>query len=118
MIPVGLYLLWQRFGKEKEYVVPPFLSVVPNESRKPWIVNLVFKRDATDFDVDGFNATMLDLHERGKINVKNVGEGVEMEILNKDGLDSYEQKVMDFLQETPRDNIIKTGIYIGTGHHQ
>ena len=108
LVPVGFYLLWQRYGKEREYVVPPFLSTVPNESRKPWIVNLVFKKDATDFDEDGFNATMLDLHERGKIKVKNVGEGVEIEILNKDGLDKYEQKVMDFLQETSKDNIIKT----------
>ncbi len=108
LVPVGLYVLWQRYGKEKEYVVPPFLSTVPNESRKPWLVNLVFKRDATDFDKDGFNATMLDLHERGKIKVMNVDEGVEIEILNKDGLDRYEQEVMDFLQETARDNIIRT----------
>ncbi len=45
LVPIGLYVLWTRVGREKEYVVPPFLSTIPNKTRKPWLVNLVFKRD-------------------------------------------------------------------------
>ena len=108
LIPIVFYLYWQRVGMENEYVVPPFLSTIPNKTRKPWIVNLVFKRDATDFDKDGFNATMLDLHEKGKIKVQTINENVEIEIINENGLDQYETKVMNFLQKTARDNVIKT----------
>ena len=42
LTPVGLYMFWNWYGKEKEYVVPEFLSTVPNKLRKPWIVNLIF----------------------------------------------------------------------------
>lgn len=60
--------VYRKYGKEKEFVVPEFLSYVPKKI-KPWIVNLVFKGDAFKFDKDGFYATLLDLYRRGIIDI-------------------------------------------------
>jgi uncharacterized membrane protein len=108
LLPLGLYGLWMIYGREKDYTVPPFLSTIPNRTRKPWIVNLVFKRDATDFDKDGFHATLLDLHERGIIKIEVEDKDVVINIINDRGLDRYETKVMDFLKMIARNNVVKT----------
>ncbi len=108
LVPLGLYYVWLRYGKEKDYVVPPFLSTIPNKTRKPWIVNLVFKRDATDFDEDGFHATLLDLHEMGKIKVEVEDKEAVIHIINDRGLDRYENKVMDFLKKMAKNNVVRT----------
>jgi uncharacterized membrane protein len=49
LFPVLLGLVYYKHGREKQFTVPKFLSYVPT-SRKPWLVNLVFKGDAFDFD--------------------------------------------------------------------
>jgi uncharacterized membrane protein len=49
---------YYRYGKENLYAVPKFLSFVPNPERKPWLVNLIFKGDAVDFDENAFFATL------------------------------------------------------------
>jgi len=108
LLPLGLYGLWMRYGKEHDYAIPPFLSTIPNRTLKPWIVNLVFKRDAMDFDKDGFYATLLDLHERGNIKVDVHDKDVVIEIINDRGLDRYEYKVMYFLKKIARNDVVKT----------
>ena len=40
--PLALVLLYYAFGREKKYVVPKYLSYVPNPEREPWEVNLLF----------------------------------------------------------------------------
>lgn len=46
LFPLIAYIIYLKFGKEKFYVVPEYLSYVPNKNRKPWIVNLIFAGDA------------------------------------------------------------------------
>jgi len=108
LYPLGLYGLWMRYGRERAYTVPHFLSTIPNRTTKPWIVNLVFKRDAIDFDKDGFHATLLDLHERGNIKVEVEDEDVVINIINDRGLDRYEQRVMNLLKNMAREGVVKT----------
>ena len=108
LLPLGLYGLWMTYGKEHDYTVPPFLSTIPNNTLKPWIVNLVFKRDAMDFDKDGFYATLLDLNERGNIKVEADDKDVAINIINDRGLDRYERRVMGFLNKIARNNVVKT----------
>ena len=97
VMPIGLYMIWNRVGKEKDYVVPRTLSVIPNKDRAAWAVNLVFKSDAADFDEDGFYATLLDLHIKEKIRISTEETEATIEILDDQGLDRYEDSVMDFL---------------------
>lgn len=68
LFPLALALFYFKFGKEKQFTIPSTLSYVPHK-RKPWLVNMVFKGDAFDFDENGFYATLLDLHERGVIEI-------------------------------------------------
>ncbi len=63
---------------------------------------------ATDFDDDGFHATLLDLHEKGKIKVEVEDKDVVINIINDKGLDRYEHQVMDFLQKLAKNNVIRT----------
>jgi len=109
IMPVYLYVIWNRIGKEKDYVVPRTLSVIPNKARTPWIVNLVFKKGATDFDEDGFYATLLDLHIKKKIRISAYGEEASVEILDDRGLDRYETKAMDFLSSIAIDGLVTHG---------
>ena len=51
---LGVYL---RYGREKPFTVPEYLSFTPNTALKPWQVNLLFKGDALEFDDTGFYAT-------------------------------------------------------------
>jgi len=113
--PVVLYRLYTRYGKEKEFTVPEHLSYVPNKSRKPWLVNLVFKGDAFNFDENGFYATLLDLQRKGFIKIepytdeKNKKE-VKIELLKKpeDTEDPYEKVVLRFLHDWSRDGVFYT----------
>lgn len=53
IFPLLIAMIYYKFGKEKRYVVPKSLSTIPAK-RKPWMINMVFKGDAFDFDEDGF----------------------------------------------------------------
>ncbi len=106
--PLIFILLYVRFGREKQFVVPKYLSFVPNNKIKPWVVNLIFKSDALDFDENGFYATLLDLHKRKKISMKTKDKGLTIQILNKEGLDGYEQRVLGFLEDISENGIIDT----------
>ncbi|MDI9633324.1 MAG: DUF2207 domain-containing protein [Methanolinea sp.] len=100
-MPVVLVLLYARYGREREFTVPEYLSFTPNPGMKPWAVNLLFKGDPMTFDQDGFYATLLDLHRRGFITVKEKpgGKDIEISVHSKAGADEYEQKVLSFLKE-------------------
>ncbi|HII97791.1 MAG TPA: DUF2207 domain-containing protein, partial [Methanoregula sp.] len=75
LVPLLLILIYRRYGVEKEFTVPAHLSTLPGTALKPWQVNLLFKGDAMDFDEDGYYATLLDLHRRKNIIIKEKGEG-------------------------------------------
>lgn len=105
-MPIFLYMLWNRVGKEQDYVVPRTLSLIPNKSRTPWVVNLVFKKGVADYDEDGFHATMLDLHIKEKIRITPDGKDLTVEVLDDKGLDQYEGKIIDFLREISPDGIV------------
>jgi len=106
--PAILALLYVMFGREKRFVVPKYLSTVPNKERKPWIVNLVFKGDAFDFDENGLYATLLDLHRRGKIRISAKNEGLAIQVLNQVGDDAYENRVLGFLSDVSKDGAMDT----------
>ncbi len=106
VMPIGLYMIWNRVGKEKDYVVPRTLSVIPNKDRAAWVVNLVFKKDAADFDEDGFYATLLDLHIKEKIRISTEETEATIEILDAQGLDRYEDRVMDFLSSIAVNDVV------------
>ena len=84
LIPLLLILIYHRYGREKEFTVPAYLSTLPSTALKPWQVNLLFKGDALDFDEDGYYATLLDLHRRKNIAIteKGDGKGVEIRVLS------------------------------------
>jgi len=108
-VPIWLYRLWSREGKEREYVVPRTLSFVPHEGRTPRVVNLVFKNSVSDYDEDAFYATMLNLHLRDKLKVTPEENGARVEILNDKGLDAYENKIIDFIRSISSDGVITPG---------
>ncbi|XRO74734.1 DUF2207 family protein [Methanocaldococcus sp. 28A] len=99
--PLIAYFIYLRYGKEKSYVVPEYLSYVPNKNRKPWVVNLIFNGEVGNFDKNGFYATLLDLHNRGYIKIIRDNGNIKIKILKKaeelNDLDLYEKEVMDFL---------------------
>ncbi len=105
IFPFALALFYFKFGKEKQFTVPSTLSYVPHK-RKPWLVNMVFRGDAFDFDEDGFYATILDLHERGAVEIDSKA-GLKIKILKdvdaagavEDEYDGYERNVLSFLKE-------------------
>ncbi len=105
-VPIWLYRLWSREGKEREYVVPRTLSFIPHEGRTPRVVNLVFKNSVSDYDEDAFYATMLNLHLRDKLKVTPEENGARVEILNDQGLDAYENKIIDFIRSISSDGVI------------
>ncbi len=95
--PLAIGLLYYFFGKEMSFTVPSTLSYVPSK-RPPWLVNLVFRGDAFNFDPDGFYATILDLARKGYLEVHSEG-GLKIRILGSQGssTDAYEDRVLDFL---------------------
>jgi len=105
LMPIALIGLYVAFGREKRFVVPRYLSTIPNKERKPWLVNLVFKGDAIDFDDEGFYATVLDLHMKGKIRMSSGDDDLAIQILDQTSDDMYERRVLQFLG-----NISKNGV--------
>lgn len=106
-ILLGVYL---RYGREKQFTVPEYLSFTPNTALKPWQVNLLFKGDALEFDENGFYATILDLHRQKKIVVteKPDGKGVTVRIVSGESTDPYEQRVLNFLGNIADDHVVDT----------
>jgi len=84
------------------------LSYVPNRERKPWVVNLVFKSDALDFDENGFYATLLDLHRRGKIQITPKENGLIIRILDSNVEDYYERRVLRLLRKLSFRGVLDT----------
>ena len=107
-MPLVFAFIWQKYGREKEIMVPRFLSMIPVKTRKPWIVNLIFKKEATDFDEDGFFATLIDMHLQEKIKIEENSDDLTIRILDDKGLDSYESEVMIFLKKLSGDQIISS----------
>lgn len=100
-VPLILILVYVKHGVEKDVTVPEYLSFIPNRERKPWIVNLMFKRDALDFDEDGFYATLLDLHMKGRIEISSKDGEPVIRILDFNGeeLDMYERRTLNVLRK-------------------
>lgn len=101
--PLLALVVYLIFGREKNFVVPEYLSYVPNKSRKPWFVNFVFKGDAQTLDMDGITATILDLHRRGFLKLLEDGKIVVMK--NNGELDGYERKVISFIRKYSKDGV-------------
>jgi len=108
LIPLVLAVLYVAFGREKRFVVPKYLSTIPDKERKPWVVNLVFKGDAIDFDENGFYATVLDLHMKGKIRLSSKDENMAIQILSQTSDDIYERRVLQFLKNVSKDEVVDT----------
>ena len=116
--PIVPILVYHFFGKEKSFVVPEYLSYVPNRNRKPWFVNLVFKGDALTLDINGIVATILDLYRRGIIDL--LGAGKIRIVRESDDLDDYERKLLNVIRKYSKGGIfdpklIKACIYRQTG---
>jgi uncharacterized membrane protein len=107
LVLLGIYL---RSGREKEFVVPEYLSTTPDPRMKPWAVNLLFKGDAKVFDQDGYYATLLDLHRKKLITITEEAGGANLRIrLNAvTAEDPYEQRVLTFLSEIAQDNMVNS----------
>lgn len=110
LVPFLFFVIYQRYGREKEFTVPAYLSTMPGTSLRPWQVNLLFKDDATDFDEDGYYATLLDLHRRKVIDIREKGEGkgVEIRVLSRQVSDSYEQRVIAFIGMLSENDVLDT----------
>ena len=108
LVPFLLLFIYFRYGREEEVTVPTYLSNVPNKDRKPWLVNLVFRKDIFDFDEDGFYATLLDLHLRKKIRLEPRDHGMKIYILDPSTDDDYEKRVIGFLQKLAKDGVFDT----------
>jgi uncharacterized membrane protein len=96
--PVLFLAFYRKYGREKRYTIPKFLSFIPEEKRKPYLVNMLFHGDATVGDENGFYATLLDLHIRKKIEIKPYNTDIQINIKNTEVQDAYERKVIRFLQ--------------------
>jgi len=108
LVPIALIVLYIAFGREKRFVVPKYLSTIPNKERKPWIVNLVFKGDAIDFDDNGFYATLLDLHMKGKIKLSSKDDNLAIQILDQTSDDIYERRALQFLGKISKNGVVDT----------
>ncbi|MGC8831825.1 MAG: DUF2207 family protein, partial [Thermoproteota archaeon] len=106
--PLLFILIYFLYGREPEFTVPSYLSVVPNRDRKPWVVNLVFKGDAIDFDENGFYATLLDLHLKGKIRISGEQGELTIQIVDENYGDRYERSVLSFLKSLAEDGSFNT----------
>ncbi|MCE8423790.1 MAG: DUF2207 domain-containing protein, partial [Candidatus Methanoperedens sp.] len=128
LFPIMLAFVYYKFGKEKSFTVPKFLSFVPG-NRKPWLVNLVFRKDPFDFDENGFYATLLDLDRREIVKIETGGEkesnlkmlgykdledtkseALRITLLkgHEAGEDQYEIKVLKFLEAYSKNNVFDT----------
>ncbi|HHF55874.1 MAG TPA: DUF2207 domain-containing protein, partial [Thermoplasmatales archaeon] len=109
LFPGIIAVIYYFKGREKKFVVPKYLSFIPKK-RRPWLVNLVFKKDALDFDMDGFYATLLDMHRRGIIEIESEGKDVKIRFGKHDlnELDEYEKKVILFLKKYSSEGVFST----------
>ena len=99
LYPLFFYLLYLKFGREKEFVVPSFLSYVPNPERKPYQVNLLFSEDAAFADENAFYSTILDFMRRGIVEVKEEFGSLAIKLVREDeNLDDYESSVINFIK--------------------
>jgi uncharacterized membrane protein len=108
LIPLGLYGLYYIYGKEKEYTVPRYLSTIPNEDRKPWVVNQIFEDTALDYDDDGYYATLLDLHMRDIIEISLEDSKLRIKLTDARVNDPYEKRVMNFLRSLAEDGVVRS----------
>jgi uncharacterized membrane protein len=118
LFPAMLVLIYCKYGWEKVFTVPKFLSYVPKR-RKPWLVNLVFKGDPFNFDENGFYATLLDLQRQEILKIETEGEVSErlrIELLKgPDAVeDDYEQRVLWFLRDHAENGVFDTKAFEGT----
>jgi uncharacterized membrane protein len=112
LVPLLFLVIYNRYGREKEFTVPTDLSTIPNPALKPWQVNLLFKGDAPDFDEDGYYATLLDLHRRKIISIreKEEGKGIEIRVLSGATTDPYELRVLGFLALVSENGVLDTDV--------
>ncbi len=96
LFPFFFVAYYIKFGSEKEFTVPEFLSFIPNKKRKPYLVNLVFYGDSFDGNENAFYSTLLDLKEKGKISIETNGD-ISIKVLDKNVEDSYEKIVIGYL---------------------
>ena len=117
--PVLVIFIYRRYGREKPFTVPEVLSYVPNPSRRPWEVNVVFTGDAMSGDKNAFFATLLDLHRRKAIEiepyeVKGLLRGrkeLRIKIVDRNKFDRnsiYENQVLRFLEKYSEDGVLDT----------
>ncbi|HWQ64368.1 MAG TPA: DUF2207 domain-containing protein, partial [Methanospirillum sp.] len=111
LIPVLLLLIWYLKGREKPFIVPEHLSVVPDPSLKPWMVNLIFEGDPEEFGNEGLYATLLDMHRQKLIRIdqKPDSSDLTITILKDQSTDAYEQTVLNTFRRIATDNVIDTG---------
>ena len=112
LIPVLLSTLWWTRARERDAVVPEFLSFVPNPEEKPWLVHLLFYGEALDFNDHGLSATLLDLHRRGVLEITKSPENQELSIriLQHDVDDPYERRVMSALRAISIKDVVDTRV--------
>jgi uncharacterized membrane protein len=108
LMPLLLYAVYYRYGREKEYTVPRYLSAMPNRERRPWLVNQIFKSDALDYDADGFYATILDLHRRGIVSLESKTGGLLIRLVGEGVDDPYERSVLGFLRSLSVGGVVDT----------
>ncbi len=110
LVPLLFVAIYNRYGREKEFTVPAYLSTLPSTALKPWQVNLLFKGDALDFDEDGYYATLLDLHRRKIISIheKGEGKGIEIRVLSRETTDTYELRVLGFIGLISENGVLDT----------
>lgn len=108
LMPFLFLAIYHKYGREKPFVVPEYLSFIPDESMKPWQVNLLFKGDAVVFDEDGYYATLLAMHRKNILEIieKQDGEGVTIRVIGDHSDDPYEERVLEFLREVGDDGIV------------
>lgn len=111
--PAVLYFIYRMYGTEKEFTVPEYLSFVPVK-RKPWFVNLVFRKDAFDFDENGFYATLLDMQKREYVKIETIIDKKKKEVKitllkpPEEAHDPYEKDVLLFLKDWSQDEVFET----------
>ena len=116
LYPLLLIWFYQKYGSEKQYTVPEYINFVV-QKRKPWIVNMLFHKNADRTDLNAFIATLLDLYNRKIIDIQpytvkkflTTTEGVRITILREDpNLDDYESMVLSFIKDNSVNGVFDT----------
>ncbi|MCX8096392.1 MAG: DUF2207 domain-containing protein [Spirochaetes bacterium] len=95
LLPFYVLLIYLKHGKEKFTLVPEYISFIPNENRKPWVVNGIFVGIPEKTNRDGFFATLWDLERRGVLSIDE--EGITIKNSEDKDLDKYEKDLISFL---------------------